>query len=207
MKFSAKNRDEIIRQAISVLNGGGIIAYPTETLYGLGAKIDDEAALKRLYDMKRRPREKTIPIIIGSAAQLCLLAESVNQTAHDLIERFWPGPLTLIFNALKGLSAYVTSDHKIAVRVPGESFALQLARSAMFPITATSANISGMPPARNASMVQDYFGESIDMIIDGGESSSPVPSTIIDVTQEPAVVLREGVIEVSGFLPPARKRQ
>jgi L-threonylcarbamoyladenylate synthase len=212
LKLSDKNTDEIIHRAITVLNAGGIIAYPTETLYGLGTRIDNESALKRLYALKHRPTEKTIPIIIGSTSQLPSLAEHVNDTAHRLIETFWPGPLTLIFNARNKLSTYVTSARKIAIRVPGESFALQLAKSAGFPITATSANISGLPPARSASMVQDYFGASIDLLIDGGESGSTIPSTIADVSKEPAVVLREGAIEASRIYPiaptsPSRRKK
>ena len=197
LKLSTSNSDEIIQHAISVLLKGGAIAYPTETLYGLGAKYDDEQAVKRLYELKKRPREKTIPIIIGSAEQLSLLAESVNDAAADLISRFWPGPLTLILRARAGLNSFIISDGKIAVRVPGESFALRLVRAAGFPLTATSANISGKPPAHNAGMVTDYFGSGLDLVVDGGESPSTLPSTIVDVTKETPVLLREGAIKPS----------
>jgi len=179
------------------MTNGGTIGYPTETMYGLGAKYDDENALKRLYGLKQRPLEKTVPIIIGSVQQLSLLAEFVNSTAADLISRFWPGPLTLIFHARSGLNRYITSNRKVAVRIPGASFALDLVRAACFPITATSANISGLPPARNTAMIADYFADSLDLIVDGGESPTAVPSTLVDVTDDTPVVIREGAIKTS----------
>ena len=197
MRLSNTDTDEIIKSAISVLSSGGIVAYPTETLYGLGVKYDDEQALKRLFGLKKRPMDKTVPIIIGSVEQLSVLAECVNNTAADLIARFWPGPLTLIFRAQSGLNTYITSGRKVAVRIPGESFALRLVRSAGFPITATSANISGMPPARNAAMISGCFNEGIDLVVDGGGAQTIVPSTIVDVTESAPVILREGALNLS----------
>ncbi len=151
----------------------------------------------RLYELKHRPHEKTIPIIIGSVEQLSLLVNSVNETAADLIRRFWPGPLTLVFDARRGLSSYITCTDKIAVRIPGQSFALDLVRASGFPITATSANISGLPAARDVSMISEYFNDRLDLIIDGGTSQNTQPSTIVDVTRQTAVVLREGAISAS----------
>jgi L-threonylcarbamoyladenylate synthase len=197
VKLTNTNADEIIRRAISMIMNGGVISYPTETIYGLGAKYDDENALKRLYGLKQRPHEKTVPIIIGSVEQLSLLTEFVNNTAADLISRFWPGPLTLIFRARSGLNGYVTSNRKVAVRIPGASFALDLVRAACFPITATSANISGLPPAHNAAMITDYFADNLDLIIDGGESPTAVPSTLVDVTDIAPIIIREGAIKTS----------
>jgi L-threonylcarbamoyladenylate synthase len=197
VKLTDANTDELIQQAISIMMNGGTIAYPTETIYGLGAKYDDKNALKKLYALKQRPLEKTFPIIIGSVEQLSLLAEDVNNTATDLITRFWPGPLTLIFRAKSGLNSYITSNGKVAVRIPGASFALDLVRAAPFPITATSANISGLPPARTAAMIADYFTDNLDLIIDGGDSPMVVPSTLVDVTENTALILREGAINTS----------
>ena len=196
-RLTDADTDQIIESAISVLSNGGIVAYPTETLYGLGAKYDDEQAVKRLFGLKKRPMDKTVPIIIGSIEQLPLLAERVNNAAADLISRFWPGPLTLIFHARRGLNRYITSDRKVAVRIPGDSFALHLVRSAGFPITATSANISGMPPARNVAMIFSFFNKGIDLIVDGGEAQTIVPSTIVDVTEDTPIILREGALKLS----------
>ena len=195
--LSTENTDRLIAQAVSSLLDGGIIAYPTETLYGLGARYNNEQALTRLYELKRRPHEKTIPIIIGGVEHLSLLVNSVSETAADLIQNFWPGPLTLVFDARSGLSSYITCADKIAVRIPGESFALDLVRAAGFPITATSANISGLPAARDVSMISEYFNDRLDLVIDGGTSRNTQPSTIVDVTRQTAVVLREGAISAS----------
>lgn len=200
IKISDNKSNESLRHAVLTLSDGGIVAYPTETIYGLGVKYDDEKALMRLYALKHRPHEKTIPIIISSVNQLSLLVPSVNSTAQYLIEKFWPGPLTLVFDALSGLNSYITCADKIAVRIPGESFALDLVRAAGFPITATSANLSGRPAARDVTMISMYFNDHIDLIIDGGTSQGSQPSTIVDVTRQKAVILREGAIAASRIL-------
>ncbi len=181
-------------EAIAVLDVGGIVAYPTETFYGLGVKFDIENSLKRLYGIKQRPKEKAMPLIIGDKGLLSLIVASVNDTAISLMERFWPGPLTILLPAKGGLSEYIVSEGRVGVRIPGESFALYLAKEAGFPITATSANISGMPPAENAETVLTYFGDKIDLIVDGGPTPGGFPSTIVDVIEEEIRILREGAI-------------
>lgn len=196
IKLTDENLGEAINKAIAVLKSGGIVAYPTETFYGLGAKYDIDSALKRLYEIKNRPQEKVMPLIIGSREELFLITDSVNKSAMDLMDRFWPGPLTILFRARPGLSEYISSENKVAVRIPGESFALRLAMAAGFPITSTSANISGMPPADNASMVSDYFGGVIDLIIDGGKTTGGLPSTIVDVTGDMPKIIRHGSIDI-----------
>ena len=196
MKSSELSLAETVQKAVEILLSGGIVAYPTETFYALGVKFDMEDSLNKLYTIKQRPVEKAIPLIIGNRQLLSMLTSSVNRTAVSLMDRFWPGPLTLIFPALKNLSDYITAGtHTVAVRIPGESFALQLAKSAQFPLTATSANISGRPPARDAKTVIEYFNDMIDLIIDGGKTPGGSPSTIVDVTGETVRILREGVIK------------
>jgi len=137
-----------------------------------------------------------LPLIIGDMAQLHLLTETISVEANELIGRFWPGPLTLLFEARRGLPDFIVAANKVAVRMPGESFALRLARAAGFPVVATSANISGMPPAKNISMVENYFNDVLDLIIDGGESESTEPSTIADATTPEVTVLRQGAIDL-----------
>lgn len=194
------NTDEAVSKAIDVLHSGGIIAYPTETFYGLGVKFDMPDALKRLYELKKRPHEKAMPVIIGDSGLLSEVADeewlkNIPLTARSLMDEHWPGPLTLLFPAKEGLSEHLTAGTgRIAVRVPGESFALCLAKKAGFPITATSANISGMPPAENAEMVKRYFDGGIDMLIDGGQTAGGTPSTIVNVSEEKIKIVREGAI-------------
>lgn len=195
IKVSEINIKEVLQQVVKTLKGGGIVAYPTETFYGLGVKFDMEDSLKKLYDIKQRPKVKALPLIIGDKGLLPFVVSSVNRIAVSLMESFWPGPLTLVFDAKDNLSEYITGGtRKVAIRIPGESFALQLAKTTGFPITATSANLSGMPPAQDASSVVRYFGDKLDVVVDGGSTSAVLPSTIVDVTGDEIKILREGVI-------------
>ena len=186
---------EALEKAAGTLKGGGVIAYPTETFYGLGVKFDSRAALENLFRLKGRSRNKALPLIIGEKRMLGLIASSVTESAAKLIEKFWPGPLTLLLPAKSTISGLLTAKSgKIAVRIPGESFALDLALSLKFPITATSANISGMPPAANIDDVISYFGDAIDLIIDCGKTPGGEPSTIVDASGVKARILRAGAI-------------
>jgi L-threonylcarbamoyladenylate synthase len=196
LKLTNENLEDLVDTAISILKKGGIIAYPTETFYGLGVKYDIEQSLERLYEIKKRPKEKAMPLIIGSIKQLSLITEFISGSARELIDRFWPGPLTILFTARPALSEYVVSKNKVAVRIPGESFALRLAAASEFPITATSANISGMTPADSASMIYEYFDDRVDLIIDGGRTKGGMPSTIVDATEDTIKVIRKGAIEL-----------
>jgi L-threonylcarbamoyladenylate synthase len=196
IKVSEINMAQILRHTIEKLVNGDIVAYPTETFYGLGVKFNLTDSLKKLYEIKQRPKDKAMPLIIGNKEMLPLIAASVNNTALLLMDRFWPGPLTLILSAKDNLSEYITAGtHKVAVRIPGESFAFYLVKYANFPISATSANPSGSTPARDAETIIRYFGDRIDLIIDGGPTPGELPSTIVDVTKQEMKILREGVIK------------
>lgn len=196
IKVNELNIEQVLHYTVDILKNGGIVVYPTETFYGLGVKFDMEDSLKKLYDIKQRPEEKAMPLIIANKELLTVITASMNKTAVSLMDRFWPGPLTLIFPAKENLSEYITAGtHKVAVRIPGESFALYLAITASFPITATSANLSGTSPAQDAETVIRYFGDKIDLIIDGGTTSGGLPSTIVDVTGDEIKLLREGAVK------------
>jgi L-threonylcarbamoyladenylate synthase len=195
LKLSNENERNVLSLAVHHLQKGGIIAYPTETFYGLGAKFDDENALRKLYDIKQRPHNKAIPLIIGERKLLSVITGHITTTASALMDRFWPGPLTLILPARENISDYITAGtNTVAVRIPGESFALKLAQAARFPITATSANPSGVPPAQDAGTVIGYFGDRFDLIIDAGPTPGGLPSTIVDARGSASIILREGAI-------------
>jgi L-threonylcarbamoyladenylate synthase len=196
LRLNEEKIEHVLHQAVDILMEGGIVAYPTETFYGIGAKFDREDSLHKLYEIKQRPENKALPLIIGSRDLLAHVVSSANNKAVSLMDRFWPGPLTLILSAKKNLSPYITAGtHSVAVRIPGESFALRLAQYVRFPITATSANPSGKPPAQDTETVVDYFGDNIDLIIDGGPTKEILPSTIVDVRGENIEIVREGAIK------------
>ncbi|HSB51195.1 MAG TPA: L-threonylcarbamoyladenylate synthase [Dissulfurispiraceae bacterium] len=191
-----QNGEETVARAKEILESGGIIAYPTETYYGLGAKYDVTRAIRRVYELKKRPDEKALPLILGRPELLSLVAESVTDLARDLMSKFWPGPLTLLFEARKELSPYLVYESKVAVRIPGPSFALSLARACAFPITATSANLSGQLPARTAAAVLEDLGDSLDLVIDCGVTPGGFPSTIVDVTGDRPLMVRDGAVRI-----------
>lgn len=202
LKLKTDNIEGVIDKAIAVLNRRGIIAYPTETFYGLGVKFDSPESLKRLYDLKKRAFGKVMPLIVGDISQLNLIVDHdwltcMPDEVNRLIKTYWPGPLTILMPARSGLSEFlISANNTVAVRVPGESFALRLARKAGFPFTATSANISGMPPADDARGVIEYFDYSLDLLIDGGKTPGGLPSTIIDATVKGFRIIREGILKI-----------
>ena len=198
LSYTEKSCKKVIKESLKILKAGGLIAYPTESFYALGVLATDEDAARKLYRLKKRPLDKPLPIIVGKPRFLSSIVRSISPEAEALMEKFWPGPLTLIFEALDNVPPLITgSTGKIAVRIPGESFALELARSADSPVTATSANPSGKPPAQSPEEVITYFGGKIDLVIDGGKTAGGRPSTIVDVTVSPPKILRKGRISLT----------
>jgi L-threonylcarbamoyladenylate synthase len=198
LKLSGTPEPVILEAALKMLKEGKIIAYPTETFYALGVAYDSAVGLKRLWELKRRPHDKPFPLIAADVTRLGVLVEDIGPEALALIGQYWPGPLTILFDAKEGLSPFITSkDGKVAVRVPGGPFALALARYVQFPVTSTSANLSDEPPASEAQTVADYFGDSIDMIIDGGKTRGGAPSTIVAASGGLINVIRHGAVNLS----------
>jgi L-threonylcarbamoyladenylate synthase len=196
IKLYDSGMDYAIQRASEVLSKGGIIAYPTETIYGLGALYNLQKAIKRLLKLKGRGEEKGIILIAGSIDFLRLVVEEIPQELLGLIKEFWPGPLTILFKARSNLNNLITgSTGKVAVRVPGESFALEFLKRTGFIISSTSANPSGKPPAEDVPAILKYFPEGIDLLIDGGRLTG-MPSTIIDVTDKKIKVIREGAVSI-----------
>jgi L-threonylcarbamoyladenylate synthase len=192
MDIKTSASDAVVTEASNVLSSSGIVGFPTETFYGLGVRHDDPTAIARLFALKGRPTVKAVPLIIGSLDILDTLVQDVSPEAEALIKAHWPGPLTLVFNASTGLHPLIAPKGKVAVRIPGESFALTLARAFNAAITATSANPSGQPAAANASAVSRYFPSGVDLLIDGGSTPGGLPSTIVDTTVSPPSILRIG---------------
>lgn len=190
-----KAEESIIDEVIELLDRGGVIIYPTETLYGIGVRYDNRDGLKKIFELKSRSKEKTLLLIVNSN-HLDLLVSHIPSLAKRFIEKYWPGPLTILLPAKEGLPEEIVKDGKVAVRMPGESFALKLILRSPFPITATSANISDRPASADFETVYEYFKDSpVDMIIDGGKLFG-VPSTIIDLAEMPPKIIRKGALEI-----------
>ena len=195
IRICATDKEKAIAECRRVITGGGVVAFPTESFYALGVKYDDLLALKKLNILKHRPKDKALPLIIGDRKVLALIASSTGFISEALMKRFWPGPLTLLFSARRDLPDFITAGSgKVAVRIPGRSFALELAVSLDFPVTATSANISGMTPASHPDDVIRYFGDQIDLLVDGGETPGGKPSTIVDIEDGKIEIVRKGSI-------------
>jgi L-threonylcarbamoyladenylate synthase len=192
---SQRPDDSMIAEVSSILREGGIVAYPTETFYGLGADGLNEDAVKKIFLIKGRNFKNPISVIIGDANDVRGLVEEIPAFAVQLMERFWPGALTIIFNASKGVSPLLTAGTgKIGIRLSSHPVATALARKLGHPITATSANTSGKRECTRAEEVIEDIGEEVDVIVDGGRTPGGSGSTIIDITIDPPAILREGVI-------------
>jgi L-threonylcarbamoyladenylate synthase len=183
----------LVEESVEVLRTGGVLAYPTETFYGLGVDGRSRSGCARIFDLKGRPPEKALPCIVSGLPQLEDVARDLGKEALFLARRFWPGPLTLVVSAKPGLAA-ASPEGTIAVRASGLPLPRALARALGGPLTATSANRSGPPPATTAEMALRDIGSGIDLILDGGPCPGGLPSTIVDVRERAPRLVREGRI-------------
>jgi L-threonylcarbamoyladenylate synthase len=184
-----------LEAAVSALGKEGVVAFPTETFYGLAVDPRSAAAVKRVFELKRRAPDQPLPLIASSVDQIADHVGSMTPLAARLASHGWPGPLTLIIPASPRLCDEVhLSTGKVAVRVPAHAVARALAQSARHAITSTSANISGEPPAATPEHVVVSFGSGIDVLIDSGPTPAGLPSTIIDATGDVPVLVRAGAI-------------
>jgi L-threonylcarbamoyladenylate synthase len=189
--------DGAFEQILSFLRAGGVIGFPTDTSYGLGADPFNESAVMKIFEIKGRPEGKPILLLVDSLAMASTVCDLSDQ-ARALGERFWPGPLTMILPALENVPSFVTAGSgNVGVRWPSSDFALRLVRALGHPITATSANRSGIPSSVTAVEVCEQFGESLELVIDGGKLPARGGSTLLDLTEARPRVLREGPIPES----------
>jgi L-threonylcarbamoyladenylate synthase len=192
--------EPLLSDAIDILDRGGIIAYPTETVYGLGCDALQEASVQRIFALKNREPEKSLLILIHSVEAIGTLAKSVSPLAERLMHAFWPGPLTLIFKSASGLPEILTGKgNRIGIRISPDPVCRCLLERFRRPLVSTSANPAGSKPARNARAVLDYFGRGVDLILDHGERMSTLPSTVLDVTRPIPVLVRQGPVELEAL--------
>lgn len=195
MAYLSLEDGRALEEAIGTLQHGGVIAFPTDTVYGIGASLEHPEALRRIYDLKGRSPDKPLPILIARVSMLDQLSPDVDERLVALAEQFWPGALTIVLPAADHLPTEVKApDNTIGVRLPNHSIPLTIAERAGGAIATTSANISGEDAAHAAAEIRDAFGSTIDVILDGGFSPQQNASTVIRVVDGEIVVLREGVI-------------
>ena len=188
-------RQEGIAKAADVLLAGGVVAFPTESFYGLAVDATNEKAITRLFSTKKRPADLPVLILIPSSEVLKKHVAHLPEIAHRLTKSFWPGGLTMIFESDPEISTLLTAKTgKIGIRYSSHPVATALSQATGAPISGTSANISGKPACKNIEEILNSFKEGINLIIDGGESPGNTGSTILDVTQIPPRILREGII-------------
>jgi L-threonylcarbamoyladenylate synthase len=183
-----------VQLAIDILKRGGIVAFPTDTVYGLGASSLIGPAVERIYRVKRRPGNLPLPLLLSDISQMEGVAEAIPQIAWILARRFLPGGLTLILPKATSVPGFIAPGGTVAVRIPNHPIPLEIVRGLGSPITGTSANLSGRPSALTADEVGAQLGDSVDFIIDGGRCPGGVESTVVDLTAEPPAILREGAI-------------
>lgn len=184
-----------VESGIAILKEGGLVAFPTDTVYGLGACFNNLAAVERIYRVKQRLHSMGLPLLVADESQINEVAEQVPQAAWLLVRRFMPGGLTLVLPKDKSVPDIVTGGGKtVAVRIPDHPVPIALIRGLGKPVIGTSANVSGRQSALTAGEVRLQFGDGVDMVIDGGKCVGGKVSTIIDFTGDVPKILREGAI-------------
>lgn len=185
----------LIDEAAACIKKGGIIIYPTDTIYGIGCDTSNQSAVQRIFRIKRRDINKPILIITHSLREVEKLVKIFPQNAKKIANVFWPGPVTMVFEARENLfSSIVSREGKIAIRIPNNQFCLRLCEKCSAPIVSTSANISGKPENVDMNYIINTFGNIVDIIIDAGDLSGNLASTIVDISGEYPILIREGLI-------------
>lgn len=184
-----------VDRAIEILKSGGIVVYPTDTVYGLGCNVFDSEAVQRIYRMKRRPLHLPLPVLVADVIQLHVVVKSVPEIARFLMNRFWPGGLTLVLPKKVSVPSIVTAgSDKVAVRMPNHVAPITMIRGLGAPIIGTSANISDKPSPVSPEEVKQQLGDQVDLIIDAGMCHGGIESTVVDVMEDTPIILRHGII-------------
>jgi L-threonylcarbamoyladenylate synthase len=189
-KMSGENPDmDLIGEAIEIMAGGGVILYPTDTVYGLGANIFNNDAVERIYEIKKRDQSKPLSVLVQNTESLELIAD-LNRSSREIINKWLPGPFTFILNKKNVVSPYVSASSKVGVRIPDYKIARALA--SLFPITTTSANLTNECTLSNPQDILKQIGNDIDLVIDVGDLGAAKPSTVIDLSSSKPTLVRNG---------------
>ena len=189
---------EEIKSAVEKLSSGGVVGIPTDTLYGLAANLFDETALDRIYQIKGRPQKLALPVLISNTDQLEMVSDEISKISLKLARQFWPGPLTLVLPKKDTVSYIATGGlNTIAVRIPNHRVPLAIIEELGFPITGTSANLSGNPDLMPLESVERELGDHLDCLLKCGPPPLGMASTVVDVSSSEITILRDGVIKQS----------
>jgi len=192
-----KPKKNFIQKAAKIIKRGGLVAFPTETVYGLGANALDKKAVRKIFEVKKRSLDNPVIVHIAKAKHLNLLARKIPDEVKILVKKFWPGPLTLALFKKKIVPNEVTAgSNTVAIRMPKNKIALELIKVSKVPIAAPSANLAGRPSPTIAKHVFEDLGDKIDLILDGGKTKIGVESTVLDLTVNPPLILRPGGISL-----------
>ena len=197
MKPTQSDLEKQIIKAVAILKNGGVVAYPTDTVYGLGASMTDINAVDRIFQVKGRPKGMALPVLLADKQQIAEIVKMFSPAARQLADAFFPGALTIILPKSASVSDIVTGGGKtIAFRIPDHPVPLALIKGLGTPIVGTSANLSGHPSALTAEEVISQIGDKIDMVVDGGRCPGGVESTVIDLSGEKPVIRRQGAVTI-----------
>lgn len=188
------NSDSRVIEAVNVLNSGGIIAIPTDTVYGIGADPFNPDAVQKLYTIKGRPEDKPIPLVLGSVEDVHKVSMNLPTFFFYLTEKYWPGGLTIIVEARNLLPQLTANGSTVGIRIPNQPLLLKILKEFGGPVAITSANLSGQPAATSPEEFGDELTAKLDYIVDDGQTPGPIPSTVYDISVSPPQVRREGVI-------------
>src|SRR5262249_36081108 len=195
---TANEAPEHLASAVEALKRGHVIVFPTETLYGLGGDALNEAAVEKVFQLKGRDSSNPIPVLVANPGMLDTLVAKVPTTAQKLIDRYWPGPLTLVLPGRKNIPKYLcNSTGGVGVRISSQPIAASLVNGLGRPLTATSANPSGKEPARTLQETKNYFTNRVDVFVDGGTLTSKTGSTVVEVIEDRIKIIRQGEIGAS----------
>ena len=190
-----------VREAAEAVLRGGVVAFPTDTVYGLSCSLMDPAAVEFVYRLKKRPSHLSVIALLPEADAVHPLVETLPEIGETLMKRFWPGPLSIIFQASTLVPMRLRGERgTIALRVPRHPLCQALLEAVGGPLVSSSANLSGQPPCADADELRRVFGNQLDVVLDGGPSAASVPSTVVDVSSGRLELVREGAADVSAFL-------
>ncbi|MCL4540446.1 MAG: L-threonylcarbamoyladenylate synthase [Bacteroidetes bacterium] len=202
VKVVGANFGQSVTRAAQVILNGGVIVYPTETIYGLGANALETKAVEKVFEIKARSQSNPILVLIPNLDTLDELVLEIPEVAKVLMDKFWPGPLTIVFKASPIVSTILTANSgKIGIRLSSDEFCRELLDICEIPITSTSANLSGEPNPNRVGMINRRVLNSVDLIVDAGELVSQTPSTVVDITEGEIHLIREGTIPYKNIVP------